>query len=128
MKSAVIIVHGIGPIDRYQIQDQFAGELRDALNTETDDERRQRFGVYFIFKSPEQRGDNRPDSDVDFLVDMGPGRTRFDLSGLVLDLERLLGASVDGVTEASPALSHPLSGVLQGGSIVNLTPENAEVR
>jgi len=44
MKSAVIIVHGIGPIDRYQIQDQFAGELRDALNTETDDERRQRFG------------------------------------------------------------------------------------
>ena len=44
MKSAVIIVHGIGPIDRYQIQDQFAAELRDALNTETDDERRQRFG------------------------------------------------------------------------------------
>ncbi|MBV8171315.1 MAG: hypothetical protein JO219_05215 [Candidatus Eremiobacteraeota bacterium] len=44
MKSAVIIVHGIGPLDRYQIQDQFAGELRDALNTETDDERRQRFG------------------------------------------------------------------------------------
>lgn len=43
MKSAVIIVHGIGPLDRYQIQDQFAGELRDALNTETDDERRQRF-------------------------------------------------------------------------------------
>jgi hypothetical protein len=44
MKSAVIIVHGIGPIDRYQIQDQFAAELRDALNTETDEERRQRFG------------------------------------------------------------------------------------
>jgi len=44
MKSAVIIVHGIGPLDRYQIQDQFAAELRDALNTETDDERNQRFG------------------------------------------------------------------------------------
>jgi hypothetical protein len=44
MKSAVIIVHGIGPIDRYQIQDQFAAELRDALNTETDEERQQRFG------------------------------------------------------------------------------------
>ena len=44
MKSAVIIVHGIGPFDRYQIEDQFAGELRDALNTETDAERRQRFG------------------------------------------------------------------------------------
>jgi hypothetical protein len=44
MKSAVIIIHGIGPLDRYQIQDQFAAELRDALNTETDDERRERFG------------------------------------------------------------------------------------
>lgn len=44
MKSAVIIVHGIGPLDRYQIQDQFAAELRDALNTESDEERRQRFG------------------------------------------------------------------------------------
>ena len=46
------------------------------------------------------QGDNRPESDVDFLVDMEPGRTLFDLSGLVLDLERLLGASVDVVTEA----------------------------
>ena len=46
------------------------------------------------------RGDNRPDSDVDFQVDMEPGRTLLDLSGLVLDLGRLLGASVDVVTEA----------------------------
>jgi hypothetical protein len=28
------------------------------------------------------RGDNRADGDVDFLVDMEPGRTLFDLSGL----------------------------------------------
>ena len=46
------------------------------------------------------RGDNRPDSDVDFLVEMEPGRTLFDLSGLVLDLQGLLGTSVDVVTEA----------------------------
>jgi uncharacterized protein len=46
------------------------------------------------------RGDNRPGSDVDFLVDMEPGRTLLDLSGLVLDLEGLLGTSVDVVTEA----------------------------
>jgi uncharacterized protein len=45
------------------------------------------------------RGDNRPGSDVDFLVDMEPGRTLLDLSGLVLDLEGLLGTSVDVVTE-----------------------------
>ena len=46
------------------------------------------------------RGDNRPDSDVDFLVEMEAGRTLFDLSGLVLDLQGLLGAPVDVVTEA----------------------------
>ena len=46
------------------------------------------------------RGDNRPDSDVDFLVEMEPGRTLFDLSGFVLDLQELLGTSVDVVTEA----------------------------
>jgi predicted nucleotidyltransferase len=46
------------------------------------------------------RGEDRPDSDVDFLVEMDPGRTLFDLSGLVLDLEGLLGAPVDVVTEA----------------------------
>jgi uncharacterized protein len=45
------------------------------------------------------RGDNDERSDVDFLVDMDPGRTLFDLSGLLLDLEALLGTSVDVVTE-----------------------------
>lgn len=45
------------------------------------------------------RGDNDADSDVDFLVDMEPGRTLFDLSGLLLDLESALGTSVDIVTE-----------------------------
>jgi uncharacterized protein len=45
------------------------------------------------------RGDNRSDSDVDFLVDMEPDRTLFDLSGLLLDLESALGTSVHVVTE-----------------------------
>src|ERR1700682_5262754 len=45
------------------------------------------------------RGDNDDQSDVDFLVDMEPGRTLFDLSGLLLDLESLLHAHVDVVTE-----------------------------
>lgn len=38
-------------------------------------------------------------SDIDFLVDLEPGRTLFDLSGLALDLEELLRAPVDVVTE-----------------------------
>ena len=41
-------------------------------------------------------------SDVDFLVDMEPGRSLFDLGGLLMDLEELLGRKVDLVTE--PAL------------------------
>ena len=45
------------------------------------------------------RGDNSPESDVDFLVDLEPGRTLFDLSALLLDLEAVLNTSVDVVTE-----------------------------
>jgi predicted nucleotidyltransferase len=39
-------------------------------------------------------------SDVDFLVDMEPGRSLFDLGGLLMDLQDLLGRKVDVVTEA----------------------------
>jgi predicted nucleotidyltransferase len=45
------------------------------------------------------RGDARPDSDVDILVDMEPGRSLFDLGGLLYDLQSLLGVDVDVVTE-----------------------------
>lgn len=38
-------------------------------------------------------------SDVDFLVDLDPGRTLFDLGGFLMDLQKLLGRSVDVVTE-----------------------------
>lgn len=44
------------------------------------------------------RGESRPDSDVDFLVDMEDGRSLLDLSGLWLDLEELLAHKVH-VTE-----------------------------
>lgn len=45
------------------------------------------------------RGDARPDSDIDILVDMEPGRSLFDLGGLLIDLQTLLGVEVDVVTE-----------------------------
>jgi predicted nucleotidyltransferase len=38
-------------------------------------------------------------SDLDFLVELEPGRTLFDLGGLQYDLEQLLGCPVDVVTE-----------------------------
>lgn len=45
------------------------------------------------------RGDAGPDSDVDFLVDMEPGRTLLDLAGFLADVQALLGLPVDVVTE-----------------------------
>ena len=37
-------------------------------------------------------------SDIDFLVELEPGRTLFDLGGFAYDLERLLGRHVDVCT------------------------------
>jgi predicted nucleotidyltransferase len=45
------------------------------------------------------RGEARPDSDIDILVDMEPGRSLFDLGGFLNDLQTLLGVEVDVVTE-----------------------------
>jgi predicted nucleotidyltransferase len=45
------------------------------------------------------RGDAGPESDVDFLVELEPGRTLFDLGGLLYELRELLGIPVDVVTE-----------------------------
>ena len=44
------------------------------------------------------RGEAGPDSDVDFLVDLEPGRSLLDLGGLLMDLQDLLGRKVDIVT------------------------------
>ena len=49
------------------------------------------------------RGDARPDSDVAFLVELAPGRTVLDLSGLTLDLEDALGRKVDVVEVRRPS-------------------------
>lgn len=38
-------------------------------------------------------------SDVDFLVEMEPGRSLFDLGGLLIELQDILGCEVDIVTE-----------------------------
>lgn len=45
------------------------------------------------------RGQADADSDIDFLVDLEPGRSLFDLGGLWMDLHQLLGRDVDVVTE-----------------------------
>ena len=45
------------------------------------------------------RGDDRPDSDVDLLVDVEPGRTLLDVIALEQDLEALLGRAVEVLTD-----------------------------
>ena len=45
------------------------------------------------------RGKAGPDSDLDVLVDMEPGRSLLDMGGLLMDLQELLGVNVDVVTE-----------------------------
>jgi predicted nucleotidyltransferase len=46
------------------------------------------------------RGEAGPESDIDFLVDMEPGRSLLDLGAFLMDLRDLLGCNVDVVTEA----------------------------
>ena len=59
-----------------------------------------RYGAHSVrvFGSVARRQDDA-DSDIDFLVDMEPGRSLFDLGGLLMELEQLLNTKVDVVTE-----------------------------
>lgn len=47
------------------------------------------------------RGEARPDSDVDLLVEMEPKRSLLDLVAFELDLREALGIEVDVLTEPS---------------------------
>ena len=47
------------------------------------------------------RSDAHSGSDVDLLVELEPGRSLFDLGGLLMDLRDLLGERVDVVTLAA---------------------------
>jgi hypothetical protein len=44
------------------------------------------------------RGEADDQSDIDFLVEMEPGRSLFDMGGLLMDLQKLLGCQVDVVS------------------------------
>lgn len=46
------------------------------------------------------RGDDGPDSDIDFLVNLEPGRSLMDLARLLRELNTLLDRPVDVITEA----------------------------
>lgn len=46
------------------------------------------------------RGEARPDSDIDLLVEMAPGRSLLDMGAFLVDMELLLGRAVDVITAA----------------------------
>ena len=50
------------------------------------------------------RGDSDPESDIDILIDLEPGRSALALGGILMDLQDLLGKRVEVVT---PAALHP---------------------
>jgi len=47
------------------------------------------------------RGESKPESDIDFLVEVGPVHSPWFPAGLIADLEDLLGVPVDVVTKNS---------------------------
>jgi uncharacterized protein len=47
------------------------------------------------------RGEASPDSDIDILVKLDPGRSLLDIVAIKQDLEDLIGCEVDVVTEAA---------------------------
>ena len=59
-----------------------------------------RYGAYNVrvFGSV-ARAEADDESDIDFLVEMDPGRSLLDLGGMQSELETVLGRSVDVVTE-----------------------------
>ena len=77
-------------------------KAKNLLNTKREEILRlaARYGAYNVrvFGSA-ARGEAGPDSDVDFLVELEPDRSLFDLGGLLMDLQELLECEVDVVTE-----------------------------
>ncbi|MBB1248272.1 nucleotidyltransferase family protein [Rhizobium sp. G21] len=63
------------------------GDVRDAVS-------RYRLSNPRLFGSA-LTGQDRPDSDLDILVDAEPGASLFDLGGLRQELEEMLGVGVD---------------------------------
>jgi len=62
------------------------------------------------------RGEDRPDSDVDFLVEAGAVTSSWFPAGLVLDLQEILGRRVEIVEEAA------LSPVLRSSVVRDAVP------
>jgi uncharacterized protein len=63
--------------------------------------RRQPWGADVRVFGSLARGQARPDSDIDILVKLDPGRSLLDIIAIKQDLEDLVGYEVDVVTEGA---------------------------
>jgi len=81
---------------RGQIGDQ-AARLRHGRGRLLAAARRRGIRTIRVFGSV-ARGDARPGSDVDLLVELEPGRTLLDLAGFRRDAQKIVGLDVDVVT------------------------------
>lgn len=52
------------------------------------------------------RGDDSPESDIDFLVEVLPGATMFDIAAFEIDMEMLFDRKVDAITVGSLDVRH----------------------
>jgi predicted nucleotidyltransferase len=86
----------------HQIAKEFYMNIKQLLYEKRDEIRNiaARHGAYNIriFGSV-VRGEAGPDSDLDFLIDVGPTTSSWFPAGLILDLQEILGRPVEIVTE-----------------------------
>lgn len=55
---------------------------------------------------PVARGEADAKSDIDLWIDLEPGRSLFDLGGLLMDFQELLGHKADVLTEQGLRAGH----------------------
>jgi uncharacterized protein len=85
------------------LADQVSGQLRVLVESRRDEvlaiAARHHASRVRLFGSA-ARGDDRPDSDIDLLVDFDQGSSLFDLMRMARELEALFGRAVDVVSAA----------------------------
>lgn len=86
--------HGLGSLLNMGSLRQLVESRRDEIAAVV---RRHKGRSVWIFGSV-ARGEERPGSDIDFLVQFEPGSSLFDLMDLEAELEELLGVQVDVVS------------------------------
>ena len=95
-------VESLGTMSRMSRRDLILGEHREAILAAAAANKATEISLV----GSVARGDDVADSDVDFLATFPPTATLFDLGGLQIDLEDLLGVGVDIIDAAGLEAKH----------------------